>query len=106
MEAPKKPGVYYVAFFVTAYQSFEEAKAQAPETIAAHLKRSQEFHAQGKRFVAGPAGAFLNTPGEPLGTMRVRTSREAAEEYAKGDPFVVNGMVTHWYIREWANMLA
>ncbi len=32
-------------------------------------------------------------------------SHEAAEEYAAGDPFVLNGMVTKWYIREWTNIL-
>lgn len=52
------------------------------------------------------AGAFLNNPKEPLGTMAICHTREAAEEYVKGDPFVLNGMVSKWYIREWANMFA
>ena len=43
---------------------------------------------------------------EPLCTMAVLTSREAAEEYITGDPFVIKGMVYNWYIREWANMFA
>ncbi len=51
------------------------------------------------------AGAFLDRPEEPVTTMAVFTSREAAEEYAKGDPFVLNGMVTQWYVREWASIL-
>ncbi len=51
------------------------------------------------------AGAFLNNPDEPLTTMGVFTSREAAMEYVKGDPFVLNGMVSKWYVREWANAL-
>jgi uncharacterized protein YciI len=33
--------------------------------------------------------------------MSVFTSRAAAEESAKGDPFVVNGVVARWYVREW-----
>jgi uncharacterized protein len=33
--------------------------------------------------------------------MSVFTSREAAEEFAKGDPFVVNGVVRSWEVREW-----
>ena len=43
---------------------------------------------------------------EPLSTMAVLTSREAAEEYITGDPFVIKGMVNNCYIREWANMFA
>ncbi len=99
----KKPGVYYVVFFETFYNSFDDALAKNPDLIATHLARTNEFHAQGILLMAG---AFLNNPGEALGTMGILTSREAAEEYAKGDPFVLNGMVNKWYIREWANMFA
>jgi uncharacterized protein YciI len=52
------------------------------------------------------SGAFLNDPEEPLSTMAVLGSREAAEEYIHGDPFFINGMISKWYIREWANMFA
>ena len=103
MTEPEKPSVYYVVFFVTSYTSIEEAQAKAAETIAAHVARSKEFHEQGTLLIAG---AFLNNSDEPLSTMAVFTSREAAEEYARGDPFFLKGMVTQWYIREWANMLA
>lgn len=51
------------------------------------------------------AGAFLDNPDEPVSTMVIFPSGEAAEEYAKGDPFVLNGLVTKWHIREWANIL-
>src|SRR5438552_14022142 len=49
-------------------------------------------------------GAFIDNKDEPLSTMAVLISREAAEEYIKGDPFVIKGMVSNWYIREWANI--
>lgn len=51
------------------------------------------------------AGAFLDKPDEPLNTMGVFASREDAEEYVKGDPFVISGAVTSWHIREWTNIL-
>ena len=103
MLEPKKPDVYYVVFFETMYDSFEDAVAKDPDVIGIHLERTKEFHAQGMLLMAG---AFLNNPGEALGTMGILTSHEAAEEYAKGDPFVLKGMVRRWYIREWANMFA
>lgn len=28
-------------------------------------------------------------------------SREVAEAFAKSDPYVPNGLVVHWYVREW-----
>ena len=102
MEA-KKLDVYYVVFFETFYESFEDAVAKDPDVISIHLERTKEFHARGTLLMAG---AFLNNPSEALGTMGILTTREAAEEYAKGDPFVLKGMVRRWYIREWANMFA
>lgn len=91
--------VYYVVFVVTAYESL----AKAPDMVAAHTARSQELHTRGTLLMSG---AFLNNSQEPLSAMAVHTTREAAEEYIKGDPFVQNGMVRTWYIREWANLLA
>jgi uncharacterized protein len=103
MTKPKKQPVYYVVFFDIDYPSVAEALAEAPEAIATHKKRSQEWHEQGKLVMAG---AFRDSPEGRLNTMGVLTSREAAEAFAKGDPFVVNGKVIRWYIREWNNMLA
>ena len=103
MLVPKKQNVYYAVSFETFYDSLEDAMSKAPDVIAAHRARSQELHARGTLLMAG---AFLNNPKEPLGTMAICTTREAAEEYARGDPFVLNGMVSKWYIREWANMFA
>jgi uncharacterized protein len=98
-----KQAVYYAVFFETLYDSLEDAISKAPDVIAAHQARSDELHAQGTLLLAG---AFLNTSKGQLGTMAICTTREAAEEYARNDPFVLNGMVSTWYIREWANLFA
>jgi uncharacterized protein YciI len=95
--------VYYVISVVTSYESFDDASARAADLIAAHIARSKELHARGTLLMSG---AFLNNPQEPLSTMSVCTSPEAAEEYIKGDPFYLNGMVRSWSIREWANIFA
>jgi uncharacterized protein YciI len=102
MTEPKEQAVYYVLTCVTTYRSLQEAKAKAFDAIAAHLARSREWHNRGILLMAG---AFLDRPEEPLSTMAVLTTKEAAEEYARGDPFVINGMVSEWYVREWANIL-
>ena len=52
------------------------------------------------------AGAFMDHPGEPVQTMGILSSAEAALDYAEHDPFVVACMVEHWEIREWANIFA
>jgi uncharacterized protein len=103
MIVPEKQVVYYAVFFETFYNSLEDAVSKAPDVVTAHRVRSNELHADGTLLMAG---AFLNNPGELLRTMTICPTREAAEEYARGDPFVLNGMVSKWYIREWANMFA
>jgi len=35
----------------------------------------------------------------------VFTTREAAERFARGDPFVLNGVIRAWSVREWAEAL-
>jgi uncharacterized protein len=35
------------------------------------------------------------------GSMAVFTTRKAAEEFASGDPFVLNQVVRDWHVREW-----
>ena len=103
MTEPKRQPKYYVIFVVTKYKNFEEAKAKTPEQIAAHISRSKELHQKGTLLMSG---AFLNNPEEPLSTMGVLSSREAAEDYIHGDPFFINGMISKCYVREWANMFA
>ena len=97
-----KSGKYYALFCMTSFRSMDEARVTSPEALGAHIFRSKELHAKGKVLMAG---AFLDETDEPLTTMAIFTSREDAEEYAEGDPFVANGTVAKWYIREWANIL-
>jgi uncharacterized protein len=48
-------------------------------------------------------GTFADPQQE--GSMAVFTSRASAEEFVRGDPFVVNGVVRSWQIREWNEVL-
>lgn len=102
MSDATKQSTYFVLFLTTAYRSLDEVRASAPEVLAAHIARSQQAHAEGTLLMAG---AFLDRPDEPVSTMAVLTTREAAEAYAKGDPFVERGMVRSYEIRPWANIL-
>jgi uncharacterized protein YciI len=99
----KSQSAYCVVFCVLKYATFEEARTEAPDDIAAHVRRSRELHEKGTLLLAG---AFIDESDEPLSTMAITTSREAAEEYIRGDPFFLNGMMSNWYTRLWANMFA
>ena len=100
--SPRQP-TYFVVFMTTSFATLDDARREAPAEMAAHLARSRELHAAGSLLMAG---AFLDEPDQPVRTMGVLASREAAQDYARNDPFVVAGHVEEWRIREWANMLA
>jgi uncharacterized protein YciI len=48
-------------------------------------------------------GSFMRSE---EGSMAIFTTREAAEASAEGDPFVLNGVVRRWSVREWNEAIA
>lgn len=87
--------------YVLHYQSADDLRSRAPAQFPAHLVRVKEFHGRGTLLMVGTFG----NPQEE-GSMAIFTTREAAEEFATGDPFVVNGVVRSWRVLEWNESLA
>jgi len=85
---------------VMFYELAPDGLSKAQNHIQAHRARLDEFHTQGVLLMAGP---FANPADGALG---IFTSREAAEEFIKDDPFVVNGVVGKWRLMEWNEVLA
>lgn len=86
--------------YLLFYEPVEDVLAKAPAHFPAHSARLDAFHARGALLMVG---TFAN-PQE--GSMSIFASREAAEEFVAGDPFVLNGVVRSWQIREWDEVLA
>lgn len=80
-----------VSFYEMAPDGLSKIKALYP----AHRARLEEFHSRGVLIDAGPLG---NPPESAMG---IFTTREAAEEFIQGDPFVTNGAVSTWRLVEW-----
>ena len=80
--------VRYVVFYDSGDLSL------AAEHFPAHQARYQEFLSRGVLLALGP---FMDRSG----SLAIFTTREAAEEFAAADPFVLNGVVSGWQIREW-----
>ena len=66
----------------------------AAEHFPSHQARYKEFMSRGVLLSLGPFTDAANS-------MAIFTTREAAEEFASGDPFVKHGVVSAWQIREW-----
>jgi uncharacterized protein YciI len=86
---------------VLFYESAPDVAAKAPAHFPAHKARLDDFHARGTLLMVG-------TFGDPQaeGSMAIFTTRAAAEEFAAEDPFVLNGVVRAWHIREWNEIFA
>ena len=87
--------------YVLFYESAANVLENAPKHFAAHSERLYEFHGRGTLLMVGTFG----DPQEQ-GSMAIFTSREAAEEFVSGDPFVLNGVVRGSEIRAWNEVLA
>jgi uncharacterized protein len=87
--------------YVLLYASADDVMSKAPAHFPAHSARIAEFHERGDLLMVG-------TFGDPQtqGSMAIFASREAAEEFVRDDPFVINGVVRSYEIREWNEILA
>jgi uncharacterized protein len=85
---------------VVFYESAADLMEKAPLHAAAHQARRREFADRGELLMIGPFANALED-----GAMGIFTSREAAEEFVRGDPFVLHEVVRNWTIRDWNEAL-
>jgi hypothetical protein len=84
---------------VLFYEPAPDAMTKVPPLFAAHKVRLDAFHARGDLLAVG---AYAD-PRE--GSMGVFASREAAEDFVREDPFMLNGVVAKATIRDWNEIL-
>ena len=85
--------------YVLFYESSDAVLEKAPIHGGAHRTWWNQFVADGTLLLIGP----FADPRD--GAMGVSTTREAAEAFANGDPFVLNGVVKSWRILEWREVV-
>ncbi|MEZ0447799.1 YciI family protein [Cellulomonas sp. ICMP 17802] len=87
--------------YVVLYESGPDVLALAPVHMAAHSEHYEDYAARGLLVAIGT----FEQP-EVNGSMCVLTTREAAEEFAATDPFVVHGVVRSYRVHAWTDVLA
>lgn len=85
---------------VLFYDSAPDVATKAPPVFPAHQARLDEFHARGELLMVG---TFADPQAE--GSMAVFASRAGAEAFVAGDPFVREGAVASWTLRDWNEVL-
>jgi uncharacterized protein len=63
-----------------------------------HLRQAREAQARGELLLAG---AFTDPPDGAL-LIFLADDASKAEDFARNDPYVKNGLVTHWKVRPWS----
>jgi uncharacterized protein len=86
--------------YVLLYTSADDVAHRAPEHFPAHRRRLDEFHQRGEILMVG---TFADP--QTQGSMAIFPTREAAESFVAGDPFVLHGVVATHEIRAWNELL-
>jgi uncharacterized protein YciI len=87
--------------FVLLYDCAPDYLARRDAYRGAHLRLAWEAHGRGDLLLGGALadpvdGAMLLFQGD---------SATVAEDFAKADPYVLNGLITRWRVRQWTTVV-
>ena len=83
--------------YVMFYYLVEDYLARRTHFREEHLRLAREANKRGELILAG---ALSEPADRALLVFRV-ADRSVIEEFAKKDPYVINGLVARWEIRPW-----
>ena len=89
--------MHYVLFY-EAGPGYEERRKPFR---AEHLHYARAAVARGELVLGGA----LKNPTDGALLLFRGDSSSTAEQFAKSDPYVVNGVVRKWYVREWTTVV-
>ena len=85
--------MYYILFYKTV-ENYVERRVPYREK---HLAYANAAHARGVLTMAGA----LAEPADSAVLVFKGNGPSVAEEFAKNDPYVINGLITEWRVRPW-----
>ena len=74
--------------------------ARRAEFRSAHLEKAWAASADGTLLLGGA----LADPVDGAVLLFAAEDKAVVENFARTDPYVVNGLVTHWRVREWSTV--
>ena len=90
-----------VKHFLLFYEGAPDYLERRPQFRAAHLTYAWDAADRGELLVAGA----LADPVDGAVLLFVGDDKSVAEEFARADPYVVNGLVARWHVREWTSVV-
>jgi uncharacterized protein len=85
----------YFALFYDVVADFVSRRSAFREE---HLRLARGAHQRGELVLGGA----LTDPADRALLVFRTVDRSAVEEFARSDPYVVNGLVNRWEVRSWA----
>ncbi len=89
--------MHYLLFYKTVA---DHAERRVPFR-SAHLAHGRQAHQRGELILGGA----LANPMDGAVLLFRGDSPRVAEDSARADPYVLNGLVTSWEVREWTTVL-
>jgi uncharacterized protein YciI len=87
--------------FLLFYEAGPGYLERRPQFRGAHLKHAWDAHKRGNLIVAGA----LADPVDGAVLMFAGADKSVAEDFARTDPYVTNGLVARWHVREWTTVV-
>ena len=87
--------------FLLFYDVAPDYLERRGEFRAAHLQYAWDAHARGELIVGGA----LADPADGAVLLFGGDDSVAAKTFAKADPYVLNGLVENWHVREWTTVV-
>jgi len=86
-----------MTYFALFYEVIEDFVARRTAFREEHLRLAREGHARGEVVLAGA----LADPADRALIVFRSNDKSVAEDFARKDPYVVNGLVKRWEVRPW-----
>ena len=87
--------------WVLCYELVDDSLERRAPLREAHLRLAREAHERGELLLAGA----LADPSDRALLIFAGDSPAAAEAFARADPYVREGLVTSWRVRQWNEVL-
>ncbi|MGE4239116.1 YciI family protein [Ramlibacter sp.] len=87
--------MHYLLFYTVTKTDFTERRAKIKDE---HLRWALDAYDRGELLQGGSLG---NPPTEGSVLWFKGDSPKVAEDFARGDPYVRDGLVTEWVVKQW-----
>jgi uncharacterized protein YciI len=94
-----------VRHFLLTYTLAPDYMDRRPAFRAEHLTFAKAAAARGELLLGGAVAGLAGEEPDEAQLLFAAVDAETAKAFARADPYVTNGLVTHWRVREWVTVV-